>query len=109
MKSIKDRFVGTWEGTDHGSLDKDEVNFWEVSRTKDGKFYVEFTTHFNNGTIEKSVEKGLWFVDENFFYEQRDGEDEADVYEYKIISDREIYFKDTISNYRFTDNKQLMN
>ena len=106
---IKKLFIGTWKGSDHGTLDEMEINNWLVTRTKEGAFFVEFTTFYKDGTIEKSSEKGLWFVDDDFFYEQRDGEDQADVYTYKIQSDKLIAFKDTESNYEFTDERLLLN
>lgn len=108
-EQLKQLFVGTWKGTDHGTLDEDETNVWTVTRTVEGKFIVEFTTYFKNGKIEKSIEKGLWVVDENFFYEQRQGEDQADVYSYQVLSNDLIRFKDTISNYQFTDERILLN
>lgn len=107
--TLKDKFVGTWKGSDKGTLDNNEINFWEVIRTSDGKFFVKFTTHFKDGTVETSTETGLWIVDENFFYEQREGENEADVYTYNIVSNNEIRFKDTISSYQFTDERLLLN
>lgn len=108
-ETLKNAFVGTWKGTDHGSLDKNETNHWSVIRTDDCKFYVEFTTYFKDGSVEKSQESGLWFVDEEFFYEQREGEEQADVYTYQILSDKIIRFKDIISNYQFTDELVLPN
>lgn len=106
---IDTRFIGTWKGTDHGSLDSSETNHWVVTRTKEGAFFVEFTTIFSDGSIEKSSEKGLWFVEGNLFYEQREGENQADVYTFKLLSDKLIAFHDVSSNYHFTDERILLN
>lgn len=106
---LKQVFIGTWKGTDKGTLNEDETNNWLVTRTNEGLFFVEFTTYFRDGTIEKSSEKGLWYVEDDLFYEQRDGEDEADIYTYKVLSEKLISFKDTISSYQFTDEKILLN
>lgn len=108
-EKIKQLFVGTWKGTDHGTLDEGETNLWTVTRTEDGNFIVEFTTYFKDGSIEKSIEKGLWTVDEDYFYEQRQGEEQADVYTYQILSNHLIRLKDTASTYQFTDERILLN
>lgn len=100
---LKEYFVGTWKGSDHGTLEENEVNFWTVIRTLDGRFYVEFATHYSDGRIEHTSEQGLWYVDGNYFYEQREGEEVADVYTYKFLSSHEIFFQDISSDYSFID------
>ncbi|HUH24984.1 MAG TPA: hypothetical protein VLY87_00010 [Flavobacterium sp.] len=109
MKSTDKRFVGTWKGTDEGRLNEFEVNHWIMSRSLDGKFFVEFTTIYLDGTFEKTTEKGIWYIENGLYYELLDSEKIPVCYIFRIISNDSIHYQDYLSSYYFTDYKVPLN
>lgn len=110
MRKIDKRLVGTWKGTDNGQIIKEEVNHWVITRLADGTYYVDFTTvHIETGHSETNRSKGIWYVKDNVYYEDMGSVFGPEVYIFKVLTEKAIYFSDVRHDYHFTDYKVLLN
>jgi len=107
---IDRRFVGVWQGTDHGRFFKGETNTWIVNRKADGTFIISFKTIHNDDSISYSEEIGYWCVKGENYYEFKESDEKKDQYSFIFHSRDSIHFiinemKDKEEPYNFVDFK----
>lgn len=87
----KNKFVGSWKGSEKDNQTEGTTKYWIQNRYKDGTFVLIFTT-VNNCEVEHLAEKGKWWIKDGIFYElHNDGK--TDTYTYEILDDNQIKFK----------------
>lgn len=108
--SEKNKFVGSWKGSEKDNQTDGVTKYWIQNRYKDGTFVLIFTT-VENCQVEHLAEKGKWWIKDGLFYElHNDGK--TDTYTYEILDENQIKFKAKDlslgfenSNYEFIDTK----
>ena len=94
-KVIDTRLVGDWEGSEEDNQLKGMTKHWQMQRTADGKFILNFNVTIE-GESKPFTEKGSWWVKDGKFYELHDVSGKTDMYEYTILNESQVKFK-TIS------------
>lgn len=99
--SEKNKFIGSWKGSEKDNQTDGVTKYWIQNRYKDGTFVLIFTT-VENCQVEHLAEKGKWWI--------KDGK--TDTYTYEILDENQIKFKAKDlslgfenSNYEFIDTK----
>ena len=112
LDKIDKRFVGIWQGTDNGSYNVGEVNSWIVNRAANGTFTIKFKTEYQNGSVERVEEKGVWWIEGELFYELKDQADTHDCYVFSFINAETIQFIDAQDEfeepYTFLDRRMYL-
>ena len=106
----KNKFVGSWKGSEKEYQTEGVTKYWIQNRYKDGTFVLIFTT-VTNCEVEHIAEKGKWWIKDGIFYElHNDGK--TDTYNYEFLDENQIKFKAKDlsigfenSNYEFIDTK----
>ena len=103
-EDVRRIFVGTWEG-EHVNHEGKLLRTWIQNRSADGTYTIIFVHHTKKG-ICKSRQKGIWWIEENRFYEiAPDVMKEPDAYQFEILSENEIRFKSIVKDYEFVDKR----
>ena len=91
-KTIDSRLVGVWEGSEEDNQIKGVTKEWKMTRTKDGKFVLDFkATVF--GEIQQIIEEGQWWIEDEIFYEFHNVSGKTDTYNYTVLNKDQIKFK----------------
>lgn len=111
-KQIDKRLVGNWTGSE-SEQQIDGVNkSWEMIRSEDGSFILDFTfTQF--GKTQNSKETGNWWIENGKFNEFHNESGKTDIYKYEILNKNQIKFiSESISvdmnsdSYEFVDTRK---
>ena len=89
---IDGRFVGVWQGTDHGKFFKGETNTWIVNRKADGTFMISFKTIHSDDRVSYSEEVGYWCVKGDDYFEFKESDEKKDQYSFIFHSRDSIHF-----------------
>lgn len=85
------QFVGVWGGSTKGDQKENVQKSWIQYRFPNGKFKIEFTYTYEDGSHEVAVLKGKWWIKDGIYFEKSNRE--ADSYEVEIIDANHILFK----------------
>ena len=103
-EAMRQLFVGIWEGEyldGEGNL----VRSWTQHRLADGTYTITFV-HYTGAGVRKIKRKGTWWIEESRFFERTENSDKKpDVYDFKVVSQDEIRFQSTETDYAFTDRR----
>ena len=112
-KKIDPQLVGVWTGTEQDKQLEGVTKNWEMSRTEDGSFILNFDLN-KSGDHYTSQETGTWWIENGKFFEHHKESNLTDVYEYKILNKNQVRFKaEKISvdmnsdSYEFTDTRKM--
>ena len=110
-KTIDKRLVGVWKGNESGNIVKGMTSEWEMTRNLDGTFSLAYKAVLN-GEIMEGTENGNWWIENGLFHEYHDVSGGTDIYNYEILSQKQIKFKaekmsiEVVNeNYEFIDTK----
>ena len=111
-KTIDNRLVGTWWGSEKDEQVKGVLIKWIQYRYKDGTFETFFTNVYEDGMEDSSVEIGKWWVQKDLLYEQTKESKKPDIYSFEVVDKDHIIFfakKLTVTfenkNYKFVDTR----
>lgn len=86
--------------------EENSLRTWIQNRSEDGTYTIIFYHHTTEKEIDRSIQKGKWWIDGDRFYEiVPDVMEEPDVYEFEILNENEIRFKSTVKDYEFIDRR----
>lgn len=104
-EDIRRIFVGIWQG-EYMDHEDNSLRTWIQNRSEDGTYTIIFYHHTTEKEIDRSIQKGKWWIDGDRFYEiVPDEMEEPDVYEFEILNENEIRFKSTVKDYEFIDRR----
>ncbi|AXP81920.1 hypothetical protein CJ739_2855 [Mariniflexile rhizosphaerae] len=110
-KQIDKNLVGIWEGSETDKQVQGLKKDWQMTRSDDGTFILNFKTTYE-GETEELIEKGNWWVKGKLFFEYHENSDETDTYKYVLLNkdqakfemiNTEVEFED--KNYTFIDTR----
>lgn len=90
-KQIDPKLVGIWTGSEVGQQIEGIEKSWEMTRSEDGTFILNF--QFNeNGKVQNIVETGNWWIEKGKFHEFHSRSGKTDIYKYKVLNKNQIRF-----------------
>ena len=111
-KSVDNRLVGSWWGSEKDEQVKGVLIKWIQHRYSDGTFVTCFTNVYEDGTEDSSIEKGKWWVEKDMLFEQSKKSKKPDIYSFEVVDKDHIIFsakKLTVKfenkNYKFVDTR----
>lgn len=103
LKTENDKkLVGIWKGFEKEKQLEGIEKHWIVQRFSNGKYVIMFTAK-QGCEIETFTEKGKWWTKGDTFYEQQDGNETIESYNYSIKENLVIHFKSLTNTYEFDD------
>jgi len=96
------KLVGIWKGFEKEKQLEGIEKHWIVQRFSNGKYVIMFTSK-QGCEIETFTEKGKWWTKGDTFYEQQDGNETVESYNYSIKENLVIHFKSLTNSYEFDD------
>jgi len=103
LKNENDKkLVGIWKGFEKEKQLEGIEKHWIVQRFSNGKYVIMFTAK-QGCEIETLTEKGKWWTKGNVFYEQQDGNETIESYNYSVKENLVIHFKSLTNTYEFDD------
>ena len=91
-KNIDVRLVGDWKGSETDNQVKGMTKKWHMTRTKDGKFTLDFKAILDE-EVQQFIEQGNWWVKDGKFYEYHESSGKTDVYAYEVLDVDQVKFK----------------
>lgn len=101
-KKIDERLVGKWEGSEKDKQIKGVEKEWVVERNQDGTYTINFTLT-SEGEKEKSTEEGIWWIENNTFFERSEDSRKADSYKYTVLNKEQVKFEMLSTGMQFED------
>lgn len=109
--NIESKFYGSWSGMEENKQIDGASKHWIQHRFKSGKYILIYMVIYK-GEIFKFSEEGKWWIKDGFFFELNSTSEKPDKYEFKVIDDYNIWFKeidmqksDLNGKYEFVDKK----
>jgi len=91
-KQIDKNLIGKWVGTESNMQTDGVKKEWVFVRFDDGSFNVRIEITTNNKT-RILVDMGIWWVENNMYYEFHENTYMIDKYEYEVLNKNQIRFK----------------
>jgi hypothetical protein len=86
-KSIDEKLVGCWRGSEIGFQKKGLKKYWVSCRLKDGTSILLFVAIDKKGEVLQETENGKWWIENGNYYEFHSVSGMTDVYKYEIFED----------------------
>ncbi|MFC4817223.1 hypothetical protein [Flavobacterium sp. GCM10023249] len=103
LKTENDKkLVGIWKGFEKKKQLEGIEKHWIVQRFSNGKYVIMFTAK-QGCEIETFTEKGKWWTKGDVFYEQQEGNESIESYQYSIKENLVVHFKSLTNTYEFED------
>ncbi|MFC7773473.1 hypothetical protein [Flavobacterium sp. GCM10027622] len=103
LKTENDKkLVGIWKGFEKEKQLEGIEKHWIVQRFSNGKYVIMFTAK-QGCEIETFTEKGKWWTKGDVFYEQQEGNESIESYQYSIKENLVVHFKSLTNTYEFED------
>ncbi len=99
-KSIDNKLVGIFKGTEVDGQVKGLTKNWIVNRFQNGDYVIMFTT-IAGCKVESFVEKGIWWIENGKYYELFSNSDEPSIYDYQVSDNGNIGFKVKSSDVKY--------
>ena len=110
-KQIDSRLVGVWQGSETDQQILGMTKEWKMTRKQNGTFTLDFKITQNN-QVYTTIEEGTWWVKDGLFYEFHKVSGLTDVYDYSILSNKQVKFiaknlnmNEANQEYKFIDTK----
>lgn len=85
------RMIGLWQG--EYTEKEGALKSWRQTRNEDGSYQIEFRFIENDGTVNRLVEEGQWWIEKGLFYEIAPSwMTLPDAYQYRFLDDGCIEF-----------------
>lgn len=91
-KSIDQKLVGCWKGSEVGQQIKGLSKYWVSCRFENGTSTLLFVAIDKNGEVTQETENGKWWVENGKYYELHNFDGVTDIYDYEII-ENSVKFK----------------
>jgi hypothetical protein len=86
-KSIDQKLVGCWKGSEVGQQKKGLSKYWVSCRFENGTSTLLFVAIDKNGEVIQETENGKWWIENGKYYEFHNVSGMTDIYEYEVIED----------------------
>jgi hypothetical protein len=86
-KSIDQKLVGCWKGSEIGHQKKSLSKYWVSCRLENGTSMLLFVAVDKNGEVIQETENGKWWIENGKYYEFHSVSGMIDIYEYQIVED----------------------
>ena len=91
-KQIDKQLVGVWQGSEKDQQVLGIEKKWKMNRKKNGTFSLKFTI-IQDGETVKFIEKGIWRVEGNTFFEYHKNSGKTDKYKFTILNEEQVKFE----------------